>query len=126
MRTETKLKILIVDDEELNRELFTDLFEDDDQVEVVSCPDGMQALSALKEFNPDVVLLDIMMPGMDGYEVCAKLRENSTDKSPKIIMLTGLVGQEVEDRSRECGADRVYFKPINISSLHEEVMSLLI
>ncbi len=119
------MKIMVVDDEELNRELFSDLFEDDVDVEVVSCADGPEALKTLQSFNPDVVLLDIMMPGMDGYEVCKNVRAKD-GKQPKVIMLTGMAGDDVEDKSRESGADRIYFKPINISSLHDEVIGLMV
>lgn len=117
------MKIMIVDDEELNRELFSDLFEDDAEVEVMSCSDGQEALKALQIFNPDVVLLDIMMPGMDGYEVCKGVRA-SGGKQPKVIMLTGMAGHDVEDKSRQSGADKIYFKPVNISSLHDEVLNI--
>ena len=121
---EKKLKIMVVDDEELNRELFSDLFEDDSEVEVISCADGEEALKNLEAFDPDVVLLDIMMPGIDGYEVCKNVRTKN-GKQPKVIMLTGMAGDDVEDRSRDSGADKIYFKPINITSLHEEVMGLI-
>jgi len=84
MRTQSK--ILAVDDDLNNIAFLEELLEDDYDLKTSS--NGGQALEIAKEFLPDIILLDIMMPGMDGYVVCQQLREHPTLKNKKIIMLS--------------------------------------
>ena len=81
------MRILIADDEDLARRRLAELLANHSEVEICAeAADGLSALEAIKRLNPDVVLLDIEMPGLDGFEV---IRELSGPKVPQIIFVTG-------------------------------------
>ena len=118
------MKIMIVDDEQMNLELFSDLFEDEDAVEAIKCfNNGQEALDAIDSFLPDVVILDIMMPNLNGFDVCRQLRSRAGIKQPRIIMITGMSGDDVESKGLEAGADKLFLKPLNINILLNEVLT---
>lgn len=120
----SEMKIMIIDDEQMNLELFSDLFEDEDSVEAIKCfNNGQDALDAIPDFLPDVVILDIMMPNLNGFDVCRKLRSQSGIKQPRIIMITGMSGDDVESKGIEAGADKLFLKPLNINILLNEVLT---
>jgi CheY-like chemotaxis protein len=83
----SKKKILVVDDEESLIELVKAVLEEDN-FEVTTAMDGKEALDKLKEVKPDLILLDMMMPGMSGREVCEKIRSDPKTKNIKIAFLT--------------------------------------
>ena len=116
------MKILIVDDEKLMRELLVDVFESEGH-SVRSAQDGVDALSVYQEFSPEVIVLDVMMPGIDGFEVCRKIRNDFADKETCIYLLTGMGGNDLVVRGREQGANKVLFKPISNSDLINIVAS---
>ncbi len=93
--------------------------------DVVEAYDGEEALEKVKTENPDLILLDIMMPKLTGYEVCHKLRTDETTKNIPIIMITAL--HEMDDRIQgiEVGADDFISKPFNKAELLARVRSLL-
>lgn len=123
MRSEVQ-KILCVDDEPFNVGLLEALLTPKGY-EVISAKDGYEALSKIHEFKPDLVLLDIMMPGMSGYEVLGKIRENKDTRLIPVVMLTAL--SEVEDRVKamEAGCDDFISKPFDKTELYTRVNSLL-
>ena len=119
------MKVMVVDDEQMNRELFFDLFDRQDQVTDVQCfSSGQSAVDAFGKYSPDVVILDVLMPGMDGFETCQKIREKLGPTGPKVIMITGMAGDEIEQRGLKSGVDRFYFKPLNIRTLIQEVLEV--
>lgn len=121
---EKKRRILLVDDEELNvRFLSTFLTRKGFEIDVAS--NGNDALERISANMPDVVLLDAMMPGMDGFEVCRRLRENQTTHLLPVIMVTALHSIEDEVRALESGADDFLPKPINNLELMARLRSLL-
>lgn len=110
-------KILIVDDEIHIRMLLEQTLEDlEDEhgVQILSAADGEQGLKLIREERPDLVFLDIMMPGLNGYEVCRKvMRDPSLAGSLNIVLLTAK-GQEVDRRQGlELGARRYMTKPFD-------------
>jgi len=118
------MKVMIVDDEEMNRDLFSDLLEDEDAISSIKCYEsGNKAIEELLTFHPDVIILDVMMPGLDGFETCKKIREILGSNPPKVIMVTGMAGDDVEERGLQSGVDKFYFKPINVNTLINEVLS---
>jgi len=102
-------KILVVDDDPNNITIVEELL--DDNYDFRSATTGEQALEIAQDFQPDVILLDIMMPGMNGYEVCQRLREHNTLKHTKIIMVSAraMVSDRLE--GYKAGADDYITKP---------------
>jgi len=115
-------RILVVDDEPVNRELLEDMLIPLGY-DVVQASDGVTALQVVKESSPDVILLDVMMPGMDGFEVAGKLKQDDETKFIPIVMVTAL--KEVEDRIRalKAGANDFLAKPVDRAELQATVGS---
>lgn len=116
--------ILIVDDDPLNLKLL-DAQLSSVRYETILAEDGYTALEKAKTENPDLILLDIMMPGLDGYEVTERLKENQATKDIPIILITALDETEDKIKGLECGADEFLNKPVNTSELLARVKSLL-
>lgn len=117
-------KVLIVDDNNQNVELLQ-AYLDGLPVEAIVAHDGMEAMDKVSVDQPDLILLDIMMPRMSGFEVCQKLKKNPATRDIPIIMITAL--NEISDIERgvECGTDDFLTKPVNKLELLTRVKSLL-
>ena len=109
--TPEKKRILIVDDQRINIDILRNILCDYERMAAVN---GEQALkSAQDHVTPDLILLDIMMPGMDGYEVCRRLKANEKTKEIPIIFITAKIAVEDEIRGFEVGAVDYITKPVN-------------
>ena len=115
--------ILIVDDAVANRETLRELL-DADNFQLVEAADGPTALRLAAETPPDLVLLDVMMPGMDGYEVCRRLRADARLAEMPIIMVTALDDQASRLAGIEAGADDFITKPYNRVELRARVRTI--
>lgn len=104
-------KMLVVDDLALNIRMLHELFQDN--FEVYMATDGLQAITKAQELLPDLILLDIVMPGMDGYEVCRRLKEDLKTAHIPIIFITGNFDEWDEVRGFELGGADFIHKPIN-------------
>ncbi|CCG42243.1 sensor histidine kinase [Magnetospirillum molischianum] len=103
-------RILVVDDQLDNCLVLEDLLSGSYEVEIVS--DGLAALTVMERASlPDLVLLDVVMPGLDGFEVCRRLREQPTTRDLPLIFLSGLESTRAEERGLSLGADDFIHKP---------------
>jgi len=117
-------KILVVDDTPQNVKLLGDLLGVKGY-EVVTAASGVEALEQIGKHKPDLVLLDVVMPGMTGYEVCRRLRENPVTAVLPVVMVTALDPGTERIKGIEAGADDFVVKPINQAELLARVKSLL-
>ena len=117
-------KILVAEDNLPNRELIREILESCGH-EVIEAEDGQQALERLKDTKPDLVLLDIQMPVLDGYAVVRHLRQIPRLAGLKIVALTAYAMQGDRDRVLESGFDGYLIKPVDIAKLTEEIRELL-
>ncbi len=104
-------KILAVDDQVMNIRLIHELFSED--FDVFMATDGLQAISKAQDLMPDLILLDVVMPGMDGYEVCRRLKADAKTTDIPIIFITGNFDEQDEVKGFELGASDFIHKPIN-------------
>ena len=116
--------VLIVDDNPQNAELLA-AFLESSQVRLVFASDGIDAMRAVTDENPDLILLDIMMPHMSGFQVCQRLKSNPSTSSIPILMLTALNEPSDIEYARECGANEFISKPIARAELNRRVNNLL-
>jgi len=116
-------KILVVDDVPENVRLLEAVLVSRGY-EVVTANDGRAALERVQTAEPDLILLDVMMPGLDGYAVCSQLRANDDTAVLPVIMVTSSIGQE-KTKAIEAGADDFIPKPFNHNELLTRVRSLL-
>ncbi len=122
--SDTRSKILIVDDEidtllPLKRSL-----EVEDYI-VVGASNGQEALIKARTDIPDLILLDLMMPEMDGYEVCAKLKKNELTKNIPVIILTAKDTVREKVKGLDIGADDYVTKPFHLNELKARIKSVL-
>ncbi len=117
-------KILIIDDEpQIVRAL--ELLMQREGFEVRSASDGVEALGAIEEGAPDLILLDLMMPRMDGFELCQKIRSNPVWKSMIIVILTAK-GRDIErEKGMALGADYYVTKPFSTREVVQLIKSAL-
>jgi DNA-binding response OmpR family regulator len=117
-------KILVVDDVALNVKLLADLLAVKGYA-TCTASSGAEALAAVARERPDLVLLDVMMPGMSGYEVCAALRADPAHAMLPIVLVTALDPAQERARGLDAGADDFLNKPVSQAELLARVRSLL-
>jgi two-component system, cell cycle response regulator len=117
-------KLLIVDDEPLNFKLLDAHLSHEEYI-IIRASSGQDALEKVDEELPDLVLLDIMMPGIDGYEVTKKLKASPKTRQIPIILITSLSGTDDKAKGMAAGADEFLNKPVNKTELSARIRSLL-
>jgi excisionase family DNA binding protein len=118
--------IMIVDDEPDILDMIEDLMRTgDEDVEVVKAQNGVEALLMIGERKPDLLILDLRMPGMNGYEVCRKLKSGPGTQIIRIVAISGDHDPVVRARILETGADLFFTKPIDVVEFRESCFKLL-
>lgn len=120
-----KKKILIVEDDILNMKLVADLLEFND-FEVLKAENGKTALEILKTTLPDLILLDLQLPGIDGFEVLKQIRANEKTKMLKVVVMTASVTKEYEDKIAKTKFDDYIAKPINTREFIKKIKMITI
>jgi len=117
-------RILIADDNQQNLELL-EVYLSDQGFEIALAADGAETLKKVGEFEPDLILLDIMMPKLSGYEVCQQLKQQKPTRDIPILMVTALNEQGDIAKAVQAGCDDFLSKPVNRLELQTRVRSLL-
>jgi excisionase family DNA binding protein len=120
-----KRKALVVDDDEELVELIRDVLEADGRFEVRVANNGFDAGMMVKEYRPDILVLDVMLPDINGKEVCQRVRADDSLEDVKIICISGMVEGDKIDDLREAGADDFVQKPFEIEHLVDRICELL-
>ena len=116
-------RILVVDDLDTNVRLLEAKLTLE-YYDVLTCGDGMSALAIAAEHQPDLILLDVMMPGMDGFETCRRLKADASTRHIPVVLVTALDGREDRLKGLEAGADDFVTKPLDDVILFARVKSL--
>ena len=122
--SDTRSKILLVDDE-IDTLLPLKLSLEAEDYLVLGASNGFEALELAKTNIPDLILLDIMMPGMDGYEVCAQLKKDPVMRNIPVIMLTAKDAVREKVKGLDIGADDYVTKPFNLNELKARIKSVM-
>lgn len=116
-------KILVVDDDLTNLKFLAEILESD--YNLLSVSSGEEALEAIHEFDPDLILLDIMLPGISGYEVCRKIRKDETLSTKKVVLISAKAMVNERQKGYEVGADDYITKPFDHEELIDKIKSIL-
>lgn len=117
-------KVLIADDKEMIRTLIRDTIESDGY-EILEADNGDTALALALDHKPDLVILDIMMPGKIGYEVCIALKDNPLTADTYVMFITGRTSPALFSTASRAGGDEVIVKPFDPIELKEKIKNVL-
>lgn len=118
-----QVKLMIVEDNAELRRMLKDFFDMQEDVSVVAtAANGVDALSCIEEARPDVMLLDMIMPQMDGFELLTRLRQNKLECRPEVIALTALCRDDFISRTIELGVQYYMVKPFDFALLHQRII----
>jgi DNA-binding response OmpR family regulator len=118
-------KALVVDDDVELVELITDVLDADGRFEVRTANNGFDAGMMVKEYKPDILVLDVMLPDINGRDVCERVRSDSTLDDVQIICISGMVEADKIDDLKKAGANDFVQKPFEVENLIERVCKLL-
>lgn len=115
-------KVLLVDDEKDITDLIRDVLTlDNSEYEIEVAHDGFRAGVLYANSKPDVVILDLMLPGLDGFEVCRQIKQSSSGAETTVIAITGLDDPKHRDRIMQLGASHFLQKPVDVNALKDLV-----
>ena len=120
-----QLRSQIVDDDVELVELLQDVFDRDGRFDIRTANNGFDAGMQVKEFKPDLMVLDVMLPDINGKEVCQRVRSDKNLDAVKIICISGMVEQDKISELTDAGADDFMNKPFTVDSLLERACELL-
>ncbi|MCP4286492.1 MAG: response regulator [Gammaproteobacteria bacterium] len=118
LEEDDNLRVLIVDDEPEWRALLTDVFKDtSEEVIIETAADGFEAGHKVAVFRPHLVLLDLMMPGINGVQVCQAIKSDPETSSARVICISGYIEEENEQRLKDAGVEHCFAKPLDTAEL---------
>jgi excisionase family DNA binding protein len=120
-----KRKVLLVDDDNELVELMTKVLDEDGRFEVRVASNGFDAGMMVKEYRPDMIVLDVMLPDINGKEVCQRVRADTSLEDVRILCISGMVEEDKVQELRLSGADDFLHKPFEIDDLIDRMCSLL-
>jgi excisionase family DNA binding protein len=120
-----KRKVLLVDDDAELVELMNKFLDEDGRFEVRIASNGFDAGLMVKEYRPDVIVLDVMLPDINGKEVCHRIRADSTLEDVRILCISGMIEEDKVQELRLAGADKFLHKPFDVEELIDEMCALL-
>ncbi len=120
-----KRKVLIVDDDEELVELIEDVLVRDGRFEVKSVNNGFDAGMMVKDYRPDIIVLDVMLPDINGKEVCQRVRSDKSMNDVRIVCISGMVEEDKVGELKAAGADDFMHKPFEVEKLIERMCQLL-
>jgi DNA-binding response OmpR family regulator len=120
-----KRKILVVDDDHEIVELIVDILGRDGRFDVKTASSGYEAGIATQRFRPDLILLDYMLPDVNGNVVCQTIRKNPEFENIRIIIVSGVVKQDEIDQLLKSGAEDFVKKPFNVTELTDKITTAL-
>ena len=121
-RKRDKVKVLIVDDEESILDFLTTLFgKFKDKFETKTASSGFEAGVLVASYSPDLVLLDLKMPGIDGFEICKRIKANPETRKTKIIAMTGYYHVSEVDKTLASGVEKCLKKPFKAKEIMDAV-----
>jgi two-component system, OmpR family, response regulator RpaA len=120
-----KRKVLIVDDDEELVELIEDVLVRDGRFEVKSVNNGFDAGMMVKDYRPDIIVLDVMLPDINGKEVCQRVRSDKSMDDVRIVCISGMVEEDKVGELKAAGADDFMHKPFEVEKLIERMCQLL-
>jgi excisionase family DNA binding protein len=120
-----KRKVLLVDDDVELVELMTKVLEEDGRFEVRVATTGFDAGMLVKEYRPDLIVLDVMLPDINGKEVCHRVRADSTLEDVRILCISGMIEDDKIQELRLSGADDFLHKPFDVEELIDRMCALL-
>ena len=119
-----RYKVMIVDDDPKVCDLLAHgLRSSQYNIDVTTAHNGFEAGALVTQFIPDVVLLDLMMPGIDGFKVCNFIKSNPQTKRSKVVIVTGCGNDDNVKKAMSCGAERVLFKPVDLAVILQEILT---
>lgn len=116
--------VYFIDDSATMREVIKIAFRREN-IDVVACHDGDSALAQMQQQRPDVVISDLIMPGLDGYAVCERVKQNPDTANTPVVLMSGVVNRTVADKAFACRADELIRKPFQPQDLIARVKQLL-
>ncbi len=117
-------QILVVDDNNMNLTLVSKILELEGYQVSIAC-DGGEAIQSMTANKPDLAILDVMMPDMDGYELCRKLREPPINATMPIILLTAMNSDMEKSLAIEAGANDIWSKPFDMDTFRRRIGELM-
>ena len=120
-----KRKVLLVDDDAELVELMNKVLDEDGRFEVRIASNGFDAGMMVKEYRPDIIVLDVMLPDINGKEVCHRVRADTTLEDVRILCISGMIEEDKIQELRLAGADKFLHKPFDIEELIDEMCALL-